>query len=143
MAIGDRGFTIHAFFFLALVLFLLPFSLTCWLIWRTYLVLRWIRKRMAQLTTYDVHAAIMPDGKVERTNVLTRKTFGTIHRSYQRHDDWRWLVVNQTGYLSYYVIDLWQTESDEDFPYEKPFFVDPYFDDVDQAIGFVNMNLVT
>ncbi len=98
---------------------------------------------MAQLTTYDVHAAIMPDGKVERTNVLTRKTFGTIHKVYQRHDDWRWLVVNQTGYLSYYVIDLWQTESDEDFPYEKPFFVDPYFDDIDQAIGFVNMNLVS
>ena len=126
-----------------LFIILLPVTIPVWAVVMLWKGTRWVWKRMAQLTTYDVHAAIMPDGKVERTNTLSRKTFGTIHKVYQRHDDWRWLVVNQTGYLSYYVIDLWQTESDEDFPYEKPFFVDPYFDDIDQAIGFVNMNLVS
>ena len=98
---------------------------------------------MAQLDTYDVHAAIKPDGKVERSNTLSRKTFGTIHKVYRDHSEWRWLVVNRTGLDIILVLDLWQTEVVGDFPYEAPHFVYPSFDAVDQAIGFVNLNLVS
>lgn len=96
---------------------------------------------MAYAVTYDVHAAVTPTGQVEWCNTLHRKVFSTINTVYSDHKAWRWLIVNRTGLDIILVVDLWKTELTDNFPYVAPSFIHPSFDNVDQAIGYVCLNL--
>lgn len=98
---------------------------------------------MTKQQTYDVHASLTPAGRAERVNTLNHRTFVTIDRMFADHNDWRWLILTKTDDAAFYVIDLWQNIMVEDFPYVSPYFINHKFHNVDQAIGYINLELVS
>jgi len=96
---------------------------------------------VTNLTCYDAHAAITPDGRAERTNVLRHRTFKTIYDHFNDHNEWRWVLVSYVGEGEIHIVDLWQTVYMNEFPYVDAYIVPPSFDNVDQAIGYVVLTL--
>ncbi len=96
---------------------------------------------MNNLVCYDVHAAIRPDGRAERINILRHRTFKTIYDHLDDHDEWRWVLVSFVGETTIHILDLWKTSATDTFPYVEAYIEPPPFEDVDHAIGYIALHL--
>ncbi len=107
---------------------------------------RWERAVLSKYPTMDVYAVIKPTGEAERVNVITHRTFYAIDSFVDKHlgghDKVRWLVASENADDTIGVIDLWRTTMVSRLPYKEPYWIKETFDNVDQAIGFVALNLV-
>ena len=98
---------------------------------------------MAKLPpTYDVLALVSPHGEATKANVLTRKTYSTIIKNVPMHE-YNWMVVRRTIENDIRVIDVFEPIMIDTFPYLEPCILNPTFKDVDHAIGFIVINLVS
>ena len=98
---------------------------------------------MVHLELFDLLAAIHPDGRAEQMNVHRRTTFGVLYERFYDSLEWRWLLVNRCGATDVIILDLWQSQIIDTYPYAVCNEIPPTFDDLDQAIGYVALHLVS
>ena len=90
----------------------------------------------------DVVACVSPEGRVQRTNTMHRKTFAVICNTLP-HKRWRWVIVLVDGDKTLDIIDLWRTSMSDEYPYVRPTYAAHGFKTVEQAAAYINFELVS